>query len=79
MTRESGQEQRRRIFDMEGDVSAIGDLQASGDETVIKLTNAKIQIEVLKLQFDDALAAEHMLERLTERNLVLGEARLLFI
>ena len=79
MTRDFGQEQRRRIPDMEWDVSAIGDLQASCDETVIKLTNAKIQIEVLKLQFDDALAAEHMLERLTECNLVLGEVRHLVI
>ena len=48
MTRECEQEQRGQILD------GIGDLQASCDETVIKLTNAKIQLEDLKLQFDDA-------------------------
>ena len=75
MTQESEQEQRRRISEtrMEKDVSGIDDLQASYDETVIKLSNAEVQIEDLKLQLDDALAAEDMLVRLTERNLVLGE------
>lgn len=47
-------------------------MQASCDETVIKLTTAKIQFDDLKLQFDDALA-EHMHERLTERNFMLDE------
>ena len=64
---------------MEKDVSGIDDLQASYDETVIKLSNAEIQIEDLKLQLDDALAAEDMLVRLTERNLVLGEVKHLYI
>ncbi|KIM47423.1 hypothetical protein M413DRAFT_439091 [Hebeloma cylindrosporum] len=73
MTQESEQEQRRRISEMEKDVSGIDSLQASYDETVIKLSNAETQIEDLKLQLDDALAAEDMLVRLTERNLVLGE------
>jgi len=59
--------------------SGIDNLQACCDETVIKLANAKIQSEDLKHQFGDALAAEHMLERLTERNLVLGKVRLFFI
>ena len=58
---------------MEKDVSGIDDLQASYDETLIKLSNAEVQIEDLKLQLDDALAAEDMLVRLTERNLMLGE------
>ncbi len=49
---------------------------ASYDETVIKLANAEIQIEDLKLQLDDALGAEDMLVQLTERNLMLGEVRL---
>ena len=79
MTQESEQEQRRRISEMEKDVSGIDNLQSSYDETVIKLSNAEIQIEDLKLQLDDALAAEDMLVRLTERNLVLGEVRPLFI
>lgn len=40
---------------------------------MIKLTNAEIQIEDLKVQLDDALGAEEMLVQLTERNLMLGE------
>lgn len=38
-----------------------------------KLRNAEEQVEDLKLQLDDALGAEDMLEQLTERNLQLGE------
>lgn len=79
MTQESEQEQRRRISEMEKDVSGIENLQSSYDETLIKLSNAEIQIEDLKLQLDDALAAEDMLVGLTERNLMLGEVRHLFI
>ena len=78
MTQESEQEQRRRISEMEKDVSGIDNLQSSYDEAVIKLSNAEIQIEDLKLQLDDALATKDMLVRLAERNLVLGEARRLF-
>jgi len=48
-------------------------LQVSFDETLIKLANAEQQVEDLKLQLDDALSAEDMVVRLTERNLVLGE------
>ena len=64
---------------MEKDVSGIDNLQASYDETLIKLSNAEVQIEDLKLQLDDALAAEDMLVRLTERNLMLGEVNHLLI
>lgn len=38
-----------------------------------KLSNAEAQVEDLKLQLDDALGAEDMLEQLTERNLQMGE------
>lgn len=38
-----------------------------------KLANAESQIEDLRLQLDDALGAEDMLEQLTERNLQMGE------
>lgn len=51
---------------------------AQYDSSVIKLANAEIQIEDLKLQLDDALGAEEMLVQLTERNLMLGEVREFF-
>jgi dynactin 1 len=38
-----------------------------------KLANAETQVEDLKLQLDDALGAEDLLEQLTERNLQMGE------
>lgn len=43
------------------------------ESTLIKLQNADVQIEDLKLQLDDALGAEDLLVQLTERNLMLGE------
>ena len=46
---------------------------AQYESTLIKLSNAEIQIEDLKLQLDDALGAEEMLVQLTERNLMLSE------
>ena len=48
-------------------------LAASYETTLIQLTNAEIQVEDLKMQLDDALGAEEMLVKLTERNLELGE------
>ncbi len=38
-----------------------------------KFANAEAQVEGLKLQLDDALGAEDMLDQLTERNLQMGE------
>jgi dynactin 1 len=91
MTSENEQEQRRRIAEMEKDMTGIDDLQCTSDalalliatdwqhrianyeSTLIKLTNAEVQIEDLKVQLDDALGAEEMLVQLTERNLMLGE------
>ena len=40
-----------------------------------RLSSAEAQIEDLKIQLDDALGAEDMLEQLTERNLQMGEVR----
>jgi len=37
---------------------------------------AEAQVEDLKLQLDDALGAEDLLEQLTERNLTLSEVRI---
>ncbi|KAG6911272.1 hypothetical protein DXG01_002111 [Tephrocybe rancida] len=73
MTQETDQDQRRRISEMEKDIVGIDDLQSQYETTLIKLSNAEIQIEDLKLQLDDALGAEEMLVQLTERNLMLGE------
>lgn len=39
------------------------------------LENAELQVEDLKIQLDDALGAEDMLELLTEKNLAMGEVR----
>ncbi|KNZ76316.1 Dynactin, 150 kDa isoform [Termitomyces sp. J132] len=73
MTQETEQDQRRRITEMEKDIIGLDDLQSQYESTLIKLSNAEVQIEDLKLQLDDALGAEEMLVQLTERNLVLGE------
>lgn len=90
VAQENEQEQRRRINDMEKDITSVDDLQGMPldtshsclgltsypeqyESTLIKLTNAEVQIEDLKEQLDDALGAEEMLVQLTERNLVLGE------
>jgi dynactin 1 len=97
MTQENDIEQRRRIAEMEKDMTGLDDLHctfslcfpdpihgierslllflAKYDEALIKLSNAEVQIEDLKLQLDDALGAEEMLVQLTERNLVLGEVK----
>ncbi|KAH7911588.1 dynein associated protein-domain-containing protein [Hygrophoropsis aurantiaca] len=73
MSQETEQEQRRRIAEMEKDITSIDDLQGQYESTLIKLANAETQIEDLKVQLDDALGAEEMLVQLTERNLMLGE------
>lgn len=41
----------------------------------MELDRAEQQIEDLKIQLDDAMGAEDMLEQLTERNLTLNEVR----
>lgn len=48
---------------------------ADFESALIKLSNAEVQIDDLKIQLDDALGAEEMLVQLTERNLELGEVR----
>ncbi|KAJ6604970.1 dynein associated protein-domain-containing protein [Mycena sp. CBHHK59/15] len=73
MSQETEQEQRKRITEMEKDIVGLDDLQSNYETTQIKLANAEIQIEDLKMQLDDALGAEEMLVQLTERNLMLGE------
>jgi len=43
------------------------------DQLKQQLRTADSHIEDLKLQLDDALGAEDMVERLTEKNLAMGE------
>ncbi|KAI9569455.1 dynein associated protein-domain-containing protein [Boletus coccyginus] len=73
MSQQTEQEQRRRITEMEKDITGIDDLQEQYETALIKLSNAETQIDDLKAQLDDALGAEEMLVQLTERNLLLGE------
>ncbi|KAI0701257.1 dynactin [Cerioporus squamosus] len=73
ITSETEQEHRRRISEMEKDLTGLDGLQAEHESALIKLQNAEVQIEDLKAQLDDALGAEDLLVQLTERNLMLGE------
>ncbi|KAJ3484582.1 hypothetical protein NLI96_g5543 [Meripilus lineatus] len=73
ITQENDQEQRKRIAEMEKDVQDSDDLHIQLEDAFIKLANAETQVEELKLQLDDALGAEELVEQLTERNLMLGE------
>lgn len=45
------------------------------DTTAAQLERAEGQVEDLKVQLDDALGAEDMLEQLTDRNLSLTDVR----
>lgn len=73
VTSETDHEQKRRISELEKDLSSLSDLQDSRDSLVAKLQASEAQLEDVKIQLDDALGAEEMLEQLTERNLFLGE------
>lgn len=48
-------------------------LTAAFDTTLEQLEQAEGMVENLKIQLDDAMGAEDMLEHLTERNLTLSE------
>ncbi|EUC66057.1 dynactin [Rhizoctonia solani AG-3 Rhs1AP] len=73
ITQETDAEQKRKIAELEKDLSGIDELQTGYEETLAKLSNADAQIEDLKVQLDDALGAEDMLVQLTDRNLQLSE------
>ncbi|CAE6420329.1 unnamed protein product [Rhizoctonia solani] len=73
ITQETDAEQKRKIAELEKDLSGIDELQTGYEETLAKLANADAQIEDLKVQLDDALGAEEMLVQLTDRNLQLSE------
>lgn len=73
VTSETDLEQRRRISELDKELSALADVQDSRDVLASKLQSVEAQLDDVKIQLDDALGAEEMLEQLTERNLFLGE------
>ncbi|KAG6369972.1 hypothetical protein JVT61DRAFT_12607 [Boletus reticuloceps] len=68
------EEVREKLAQMEVELQVLKDGCNQGPvTTLIKLSNAKMQIDDPTAQLDDALGAEEMLVELTERNLMLGE------
>ncbi|KAG9015752.1 hypothetical protein FRB93_012317 [Tulasnella sp. JGI-2019a] len=73
LTHETDAEQRRRIADLEKELTGVDDMQAQYAQTLARLEQAENQVDDLKEQLDDALGAEEVLVQLTERNLIMGE------
>ncbi|WVQ96736.1 hypothetical protein IAU59_003843 [Kwoniella sp. CBS 9459] len=70
---EAEREHKAKMADLEKELTSQEDLLSQLELAEAKLGNAEAQVEDLKLQLDDALGAEDMLEQLTERNLQMGE------
>lgn len=70
---ENDKESKVKISDLEKELHTYGDAQARLELSEAKLANAESQVEDLKLQLDDALGAEDLLEQLTERNLLMSD------
>lgn len=66
-------EHRRRIIELERENTELIELNATNDSLLPELENAESMIEDLKLQLDDALGAQDLVEQLTERNLQLSD------
>ncbi|SCZ96495.1 BZ3500_MvSof-1268-A1-R1_Chr8-2g10234 [Microbotryum saponariae] len=73
LTSETEAEQKRKIADLEAELDLTSDLQAEFENNLIELERAEAQVEELKIQLDDTLGAEDMLEQLTDKNLLLTE------
>ncbi|PWN51530.1 hypothetical protein IE53DRAFT_378882 [Violaceomyces palustris] len=73
ITSETEAEQKRKISELDKELMSLQDLQSSYESVCSRLANAEALVEDVKMQLDDALGAEEMLEQLTERNLLLGE------
>ncbi len=58
---------------MDKQIASLSEIQSQFETTSSRLADAEALVDDLKLQLDDALHAEEMLEQLTERNLSLGE------
>ena len=70
---ESDAEQKRKISEMDKELGLLSGIQAQYESASARLQDAENLVEELKLQLDDALTAEEMLEELTDRNLSLSE------
>ncbi|CED83455.1 Microtubule-associated protein dynactin DCTN1/Glued [Phaffia rhodozyma] len=70
---ETDRENRMKIAELEKDLSETAGLQTQYELVKNSLENAELQVEDLKIQLDDALGAEEMLELLTGKNLAMGE------
>ena len=66
-------EQRRKIIELERENAELIELNLTNDSLLPELENAESMIEDLKLQLDDALGAQDLVEQLTERNLQLSD------
>ncbi|KAJ9474033.1 Protein NIP100 [Pseudozyma hubeiensis] len=66
-------EHRRKIIELERENTELIELNATNDSLLPELENAESMIEDLKLQLDDALGAQDLVEQLTERNLQLSD------
>ncbi|KAJ1033941.1 hypothetical protein NDA16_000149 [Ustilago loliicola] len=66
-------EQRRKIIELERENAELIELNSTNDSLLPELENAESMIEDLKLQLDDALGAQDLVEQLTERNLQLSD------
>ncbi|CBQ68438.1 related to Dynactin 1 [Sporisorium reilianum SRZ2] len=64
---------RRRIIELERENAELIELNSTNDSLLPELENAESMIEDLKLQLDDALGAQDLVEQLTERNLQLSD------
>lgn len=73
LTAETDAEQKQKLADQEKELRALDEIQASYESVCAKLEASDTLLEDLKVQLDDALGAEEMLEQLTERNMVLSE------
>jgi dynactin 1 len=72
---EAEREHKTNISELERELTSQEELTSQLELAEAKLANAEAQVEDLKLQLDDALGAEDMLEQLTDRNLQLSEVR----
>lgn len=73
MSAENDKESKAKIGDLEKELNSLSDAESRLELSEAKLADAESQVEDLKLQLDDALGAEDLLEQLTERNLLMSE------